>query len=351
MRQKNLTINQKVRKEKKRATIRVFVLIALMISLVQVTGVERTNVQEEKLTQEGLKVVTSISIPADFAEQIMGELGTVESIVSGLEDPHTYEASASDILTVREADLFIELGLEGLEGWISPILAANPGVEVITIVNSSMMEYDEIIDAVNPHVWMGVGNVKSMVKQIYQKIISIDPDNEVSYMTNYETYIDELTDLQVRIAGNRTIFENTKVVVHHPSFKYLLDDLGIIRVGAIEQSEGGEPSPQHIQNIIDLMKEEDVKLLINQPQLDESDVVQIARDTGAKIADLTPLLGVETEEGVIDNYIEMIDWNMIQLANPKEPAEENNLTTYIIIVVGTAGVVAVFGTMIYLRRR
>ena len=99
------------------------------------------------------------------------------------------------------------------------------------------------------------------------------------------------------------------------------------------------------------MKEQDVKLLINQPQLDESDVVQIARDTGAKIANLTPLLGVETEEGVIDTYIEMIDWNMIQLANPIEPADENNLTTYIILVVGSVGVIVVFGMMIYLRRR
>ena len=37
----------------------------------------------------------------------------------------------------------------------------------------------------------------------------------------------------------------------------------------------------------------------------------------------------------------MIDFNMIQLANPKEPSEESNLTTYIIIVVGTVGVTAV----------
>ena len=141
------------------------------------------------------------------------------------------------------------------------------------------------------------------------------------------------------------------MVVHHPSLKYLLDDLGVIRVGAIEQTEGGEPSPQHIQSIIDLMKDQEVKLLINQPQLDESDVLQIARDTGAKIANLTPLLGVEVEGEVIDSYIKMIDFNMIQLANPKEPSEESNLATYVIIVAGTVGVIAVFGTMVYLRKR
>ena len=245
MKQKNISVvKNQTKKENTKVIMKVLVLAALMMSFTQVLGVEGAkgaNVQEEKLTQDGLKIVTSISIPADFAEQIVGDHGTVEAIVSGLEDPHTYETSASDILKVGEADLFIRLGLEGLEGWVTAILDANPGIEVITIVNSSMMEYDEIIDANNPHVWMGVDNAKLMVEQIYKKIISLDTVNEASYTTNYGNYIDELSDLQARIAGNRTIFENTKVVLHHPSFKYLLDDLGIIRVGAIEQTEGGEP--------------------------------------------------------------------------------------------------------------
>ncbi|MFX0210594.1 MAG: metal ABC transporter substrate-binding protein, partial [Candidatus Hodarchaeota archaeon] len=179
--------------------------------------------------------------------------------------------------------------------------------------------------AKNPHVWMSPLIAKEMVERIYTEVITIDAQNANNYQINKNSYITELDALHQRILANRSIFQSRKVVVHHPSFKYLFDLLGIDRIAAIEEHEGGEPSAEHIAEIVDTMKEQDVKLIINQPQLSADQVNQIARDTGAKIADLTPLLGVEDQNGdPILDYISMIEYNLWALVHPHNPPLESS---------------------------
>ena len=70
----------------------------------------------------------------------------------------------NEIEKVAQADLFVRLGLEGLEPWVQSVLDVNPGVNVLELVNSSMIEFDDIINSNNPHVWMNPNNVKTMIE-------------------------------------------------------------------------------------------------------------------------------------------------------------------------------------------
>ncbi len=266
-----------------------------------------------------LTIVTSISIVADFASKIGEGIFTVESIVTGNENPHIYEPSPLEIQMVAESDLFIRFGLEGLEPWVQSVVDVNLGIKVLELVNSSMIEFDSLINADNPHVWMNPNNVKTMASMIYQQVSLLDPENIATFNTNLNNYLSNLDSLLSRIEDAKVDMDGMKVVVHHPSFKYLFDLLGIIRVGAIEEREGSEPSPDHIQKIMSDIETENVSLIVNQPQLEEETVNQIARETGIKIVDLTPLLGVFG----LNSYIAMIDYNLIALKNPFEPPKVN----------------------------
>ncbi len=308
---------------------------------------------------EPLSVVASISIVADLASQIGEGLFTVNSIVSGSENPHLYEPTPSEIEAVANADLFVRLNLEDLEPWVDAVLLANPEVPVLNLVNPSMERYDPLIDAVNPHVWMDPSIVKTMIDKIYDEIVVLDPINNATYTTNKDAYKIELDNLLDLINTTKTDFEGMKVVVHHPAFMYLFDLLGIERLGVIEQTEGEEPSPEHIADIIETINSENVSLLINQPQLDERQISEIARDTGLLIADLTPLLGVQDVEGlviaqgrVIDNYITMIKYNLEALKNPHAPAKISDAVTFwILIGLGSAGFIATFIVVMVVRFR
>lgn len=303
------------------------------------------------MSADSPNIVASISIVADYASQIGEGIFIVESIVSGIENPHIYEPTPSEIESVATADLFIKLGLNDLEPWVDAVLLANPSVPVLTLVNPSMMRYDPIIEANNPHVWMDPSNVKIMIEKIYDEIIVIDSSNLATYEANKNNYNAELDDLLNLINVTKIDLQGLKVIVHHPSLMYLLDLLNIERIGVIEEHEGEEPSPEHIAEIIADIEANNVTIIINQPQLKEEQVVEIARETGIKIADLTPLLGVPDLEGfvqaqgrIIDSYIKMMEYNLEALKNPHDPPRVGDIATFWTMM--SIGCVGIFGTLI-----
>jgi len=306
-----------------------------------------------------LNIVASLSIVADFAAQIGKGVFTVTSIVTGAENPHIYEPTPSEIELVANADLFIRFGLADLEPWVDAVLLANPNVKVLTLVTQSMLRYDPLIEALNPHVWMDPSIVKTMVDKIYDEIIVLDPANSATYLSNKEAYFTELDSLIALINATKIFLQNVKVVVHHPSLMYLLDLLGVERIAVIEQHEGEEPSPEHIADVVEKIISENVSMIINQPQLDEKQVAEIARDTGVKIAELTPLLGVPDVEGfvlaqgsIINSYIKMIEYDLIALQNPHEPPKIGDIVSFwLLIALNGATFLGVFVLVVIVRLR
>ncbi|MFW9906282.1 MAG: metal ABC transporter substrate-binding protein [Candidatus Thorarchaeota archaeon] len=301
----------------------------LFIRVLPVTPAANTD----HLQTSDLRVVASLSMIGDWAQNVAGDLFPVTSIVSGLENPHTYDPAPSEVAAVASADLFIQFGLSGLEPWVDSVLQSSPPANILTLINVSIdeyMEYDAIIGKKNPHVWMSPVNAKNMTFKIYQAFEQLLPESNKTLYSNYILYQEELEDLLKRIDQAQEVLNGTKVVVHHPAFLYFFDLLGLKRIGAIEEVEGAEPSAAHIADLTEKMLQEKCKLIINQPQLAKEDVEALALDTDSEIAELTPLLGVKVEESIkaeygelIDKYIEMFDYNLYKIIHPYTPIAKN----------------------------
>ena len=335
------------------------ILVSFTLLLLCGSLVNGTNISTTVKANGSLNIVASISIVADFASQIGEGLFSVPSIVSGSENPHIYEPTPSEIELVASADLFIKLGLEDLEPWVDAVLLANPFVPVLTLVNSSMMRFDPLIDANNPHVWLDPNIAKIFVGSIYDEIVSLDPSNSATYMSNRDNYFDELDNLLADISIAATEFSGLKVVVHHPAFMYLFDLLGVERVATIEEHEGEEPSAEHIAEVVQAIVAENASIIINQPQLEEEEIIEIARDTGILITELTPLLGIIDESGyvvsngsLIESYIDMVLFNLEALRNPYAPAAANlNWYWWTLVGFGIASFVGTWVTVFIVRSK
>ncbi|MEE9410767.1 MAG: metal ABC transporter substrate-binding protein [Candidatus Heimdallarchaeota archaeon] len=293
---------------------KILIVVLIILSSSFVTSVTSYNNSTFSAEPTGeIKVVTSISIIADWAAEIGKGYFIPASIVTGSEDSHTFELLAQDIQMIRDSDLFIIFGLEGLEPWVENLLSPGHTINVLHLATEDMMIIDPVTEEPNPHVWMSPILAKTFVQNITEEIILLNFDHQAEYEANRDAYLSELDDLIAHIQGE-TQFVGLKVVVHHPSFMYLLDLLGVERVGVIEEHEGSEPSAQHIGEIIETMVAENVSIIITQPQIEEKMIFQIARDTNAKLAKLTPLLGLDDT----DTYIKMIEYDILALQNPED---------------------------------
>ncbi len=334
---------------KTQKTVTLIVIMVFFLSAYSATA----NISDEPVTVSNINetsgvisVVTTLSIIADWTAQIGDTLFSPVSVVTGSEDPHTYTLTTSEILMIEDADLFVRLGLPGIEPWVETILNANPSLNVLTLASEDMMEIDPVSGLLNAHVWMSPIIAKNFVSNITDSIISLDFENREQYETNRDNYLSELDGLIFDIEDyyfNRT--NGLKVVVHHPSFFYLLNMLGVERVRIIEEHEGSEPSAQHIQEIVETMIEQNVTTIVTQPQIEESLVIQIARDTNSKLAKLSPML----RDDVDDNYIQLIRDDINALLSPEDI--EDNQWIMESLAIGSGFLVTCILLIVYLRFR
>ena len=277
-----------------------------IITIINTPGIAQTqhtaiNTQASE-PQATVKIVTSLSLVEDWVKQIGKDTVETTAIVSGLEDPHSYEPSQSEIAAVADADLFIWLGIDGLEPWVNSVLETTETTNTLRLVNDSWLEYDPLIEQVNGHVWLSPILVKQMVEEISAELKVLLPDQVTTIETNTQAYQQVLDGLIGVISEFKDKYEGTKVVVMHPSFKYIFDLMGIQRRGVVEISHDAEPSPEHIAELIQLIEEEKIKFLISQPQIDSDQLDEIADQTGILVVKITPLLGVDG----IDTYQKLI---------------------------------------------
>ncbi|MBN1802795.1 MAG: metal ABC transporter substrate-binding protein [Candidatus Lokiarchaeota archaeon] len=291
-----------------------------------------------------LKIVATMSMIADVVQSVVGNETSLVVLVSGQEDPHTYEPTPSEIENLAQADVVFRMGISGVEPWWDTILNTlnssgtwNPSIIMAKEVD--MLKYDPLFfgGGINPHIWMDPNNIMNFTYKVNETLSKLDPSESNVFSNNCQSYIYLLENLLNKIDDAKNMFQDLKVVEYHPAFFYFLELLNIIRVGLIEPGPGKEPSARDIVNIIDTMELKGCKLIIYNPQHESESVYEIARNTGSKLALLTPLLNIlvtwNGTQQVISTYAQMIEYNIWALANPVNPPPlfQNYLWVYLTI--------------------
>ncbi|MFQ5543255.1 MAG: metal ABC transporter substrate-binding protein [Nitrospiria bacterium] len=259
-----------------------------------------------------VQVVVTLPVLADFVTVVGGKNVIVTSLISGLENVHTYTPKVSDIRTIQHADILYRIGL-GLESWVDPLIknTSRPDLQIITtsegidIIHDSSDLSDHHMEG-NPHIWLDPENAKIMVRHIEKGLISVDSSNEDYYLVNTQKYIEKLESIEIDLQKKTAHLQNKKVITHHPAWPYFAKRFGfVIRDTILTQTEG-EPSAKKIKALIDLIKDEGIKVIISEPQLNQKVVNILADETGIAVVPLSPLTG--TIPGT-EQYIDLIQYN------------------------------------------
>lgn len=274
-----------------------------------------------------LPVVATLPVLKDFTEQIGGAHVRVDSLITGLESEHTYTPKPSDIATIRRARLLVKIGL-GLEVWINPlienadrrdliIVTTSDGVPLIRDTHESehpvpKSEVDkehafkERHTMGNPHIWLDPENVKVMIRHITEGLIKIDPAHKTDFLRNQSRYIMELEALEKELKKKVGSLKNRAIVTHHPAWPYFARRLGFAIKGDILTQVGSEPSAKHMGELIKLIRQEKIKVIVSEPQLNPKIPNMLAEETGAKVVILSPLPGAIPGTAT---YLDLVRYN------------------------------------------
>jgi zinc/manganese transport system substrate-binding protein len=107
-------------------------------------------------------------------------------------------------------------------------------------------------------------------------------------------------------------YRGRKVITYHKSWPNFCERFGLDVVDYIEPKPGIPPTPNHTLDVINLMKRENIKLILVEPYFDLRAPNKIAQDVGGQVLVLMPSVGGTKE---ITDYFKLFDYDINLLVN------------------------------------
>lgn len=214
---------------------------------------------------------------ASLSREIGADRVNISTAISADQDPHKVQARPSLISAARNADLVFCTGAELEVGWLPVLLSrsANPRiqqsdgllyaadlVELIEKPTELDRAHGDVHAAGNPHLHLDPHRINTVAKGLAARLTELDPEGAAIYQQNLDDFLDRwqtaISDWQARAAGLR----GSAVVVHHRSFSYLLNWLGITAVAEMEPKPGLPPTPRHLSHILTQVQQHKVRMIL-----------------------------------------------------------------------------------------
>ncbi|MBR4643261.1 MAG: zinc ABC transporter substrate-binding protein, partial [Selenomonadaceae bacterium] len=270
----------------------------------------------EKKDDDKLKIVTSF-YPM-YLETLNITRGVEGVEVVNMTPPqtgclHDYQLTPEDMKTLETADIFVVNGL-GMESFLDKVIEAHPNLKIINASDTPDIVPIMENGVPNPHVWMSITYAIAQVKNISAKLCELDPSRAEVYKRYTLDYVDELTTLRDEMHISLTMLPNREIVTFHEAFPYLAAEFGLKIVATVEREPGTEPTPQELAETIEKINSLPVKIIFTEPQYSSKAAETIARETGAQIFELDPIVTGEAKPENLLDYVDRMLNNTLTLA-------------------------------------
>ncbi len=246
-----------------------------------------------------LNVDTTYATFGAITKKIAGYLANVRVLASSKYDPHFIVPKPSLLSKLHRADLLIINGA-GLElGWLPPLIksANNPNIQVgakgfldmshfislIDVPTSVSRAFGDVHAAGNPHYFTDPHTVLDMAKAIAQKLEELDSQHANNYQTNLDKFLKEWRAYLKVYDANMATCRDKKVVQYHELYNYFLKRYGYTSYGNIEPLPGIAPSSKHTIELINIMKKNAVKTILQDVYHEKKSAKFIASKTAAVV--------------------------------------------------------------------
>lgn len=237
-----------------------------------------------------------------FLEQIVGDNFTINTLVPPGTSPETYEPAPSVMVDMNKSKLYFIIGDLGFEKvWSKRLADNNPEIRIVDCSqNISLLEGVEHNHAgdhdhshshshggIDPHIWSSPDAVKKLTKNMLNKIIEFDPENEDTYLSNYNNFINKVDSIDIIIKDLLADIHTRSFIVFHPSLGYFANQYNLNQHSI--EFEGKNPSPSQIKMLIDNAANENIKTVFIQRGFDEKNAEVVAKEIGADVFEIDPL--------------------------------------------------------------
>ena len=248
----------------------------------------------------GKTIVTSFYPMYVFTQNVVRDVPGVRVVNMASESAgclHDYQLQTRDMVTLEGADALVING-GGMEQFMDKVIAQRPELPVINASDGIEMlcgeddhdGHDHDHGVYNAHVWLDPALAMRQVQNIADGLAAVDSENAEAYQRNAAAYKARLQALHAELSAQLAPLAGSAIVTFHEAFTYFADAYGLVVAGVIANDAGEEPSTRQIAATCDLVKQYQVKALFVEPQYPTKSAETIARETGASVFTLDPVV-------------------------------------------------------------
>ncbi len=283
-------------------------------------------VQHKKTASATIPTVTVSTFALyDIAKRIGGNNIDVKMVIPFGVEVHSFEPTPKTVIDIQNSALFLFSGAE-LEPWIENLAKGGNMHDMSHYVSLRNAGEDDGHEgheghhhhgeeAVDPHYWLDIGNMKRLTKRIAQEFVQIDVDNEVLYNKRAETYIEELSQLDEAYRKRLQHCQVREVILHHNILGYVAAAYDF----SVEPLTGLSPDAladaQTMARLSTTIKEKGIEVLFFEAFVSDRLMQNLARENGVTLDYLEPLANItaaQAESGM--SYIDGMSSNLDKLS-------------------------------------
>ncbi len=260
-------------------------LMAITLALLTAACGDNSN----EGTDQGITVIATTSVLGDIAANVVGDSGTVTTLIPLGASPHEYEASAQQAAAIQRADLVIANGL-GLEEGLGDVLesARSDGSNILEIaprVDPIPFSDGDEGGGDDPHFWLDPQRDADAAQIIATELAALDP--AIDWSSNAEAYGAELakTDEQIQEILSSIPEANRKLVTNHHSFGYFAQRYGFEVIGVVIPggSTLAEPSSAELSALVAKVEQSGVRAIFGETTESETIATALASELGSTV--------------------------------------------------------------------
>ena len=255
-----------------------------------------------------LKVATSLTDLASVAQFVGGKHVTVQSLCRGYEDPHFVPAKPSLMKAIQHADVFVSVGMELDGGWLPLVLPgsrnpkiqqgtkgfldASDGVNILEKpVGTVSRAEGDVHPLGNPHYYTDPRNLEIVADKLAEAFSRLDAANAADYAANAKAFDEKMETSLAKWEQEMAPYKGASVVSYHKNFDYFVDRFGLKLFGTVEPKPGIPPSPRHINELVEAMKQAGVKVVVFQPYYIADAANEVAKRAGGVAVEVATEVG------------------------------------------------------------
>jgi ABC-type Zn uptake system ZnuABC Zn-binding protein ZnuA len=330
----------------------------LVSSALLLAGCAGTDATADAAPANGLQIVASTSVVADFTREIVGDAASVTQLIQANQSSHGYDPSAADLAALGTADVLVVNGA-GLEEWLDDAISAS-GFDGTLIDSSEGIELaeggeaheeeaheeehshdeeehshdeeqhahddeteatedaaEEHSHATDPHIWTSPANALDQLENIAEGLEAADADSAATFTANAEAYEQKLEALDewAEASIGQVPAEQRLLVTNHDAFGYFIDAYDLAYVGAVIPSldDNAEVSAAEIDELVAAIETSGARAVFSETSLSPETAETIAREAGVEVyagedALYADSLGTEGSAGA--TYLGSIEHNV-----------------------------------------